>query len=544
MVRYKHFYVMFTVVFCLNTLSVMAATVTNIVINGPTAVDEEGSAAYSCTAHYSDGTQADVTGFVDCNWSIPGAAETGVWFTDLNSAKAESDVSGIPMVYIWGSDSCDFCDDFEMYIAHSAFEDWMTGRQLVMAYVEASSTDESAEKEFAKTGQNGTLVDYPFVSVYWPSKSNEVWNFSGRYDGDDEELQLIAEIEHYISEYSSGPANCAFVDGGDFIATAVPSNTVVTLSVSWSGFTATKDVTILDIPVPRDIIGESFETGFGLWTNVSGSDFEWTRKSGYTLSEGTGPAEPLDGNYYIYTEASGNYPLKTAAIEGVVNVSAAVSPALLFDYHMYGADTGSLYVDVYDGSQWHTAIWSLSGQQDGSSSVSWWSEAQVDLSAFAGNITLRIRGVTDGGYLSDMAIDNIRFVDTSDISPISFSAWLDLESVPSGERGESDDPAGDGVANILKYACGIPAMQAVSSADLLDIVFGATPDVFSVRYYRDATATGVIIDPVMAETLAGPWQTSGVSKELIGADGDIQEWRGSISLGESGFIRLRATPAE
>ena len=552
MLNLKHFYVMLTVVFILNPLFVTGAAVTNIVINGPSSVDEAGTAIYTCTAQYSNGDQADVTAFPECSWSIPSAANTGAWLGDLNTAKAESLAYDIPMVYIWGSDTCDFCEDLTNYVARSAFEDWMRKRQLVMAYVEASSTDSSTAKEFAKTGQNGTLVDYPFVAVYWPSKSSEVWNFTGRYDGDElaEEDQLIAEIEHYISEYSSGPANSAsiFVDEVDeeaiLTATAVPSNTVVTISVSWSGFVATKDVTILDIPGARDITDESFETGFGSWTNVSGADFEWTRKSGYTLSDGTGPAGAADANYYIYTEASGNYPSKTAAIEAFVNVSAAVFPALFFDYHMYGADTGSLYVDVFDGASWHLAVWSLSGQQHGSSSVSWWSEAEVDLSSFSGNVTLRIRGVTDDGYLSDMAVDNIRLADISGIPPLSFEAWLDSESVPFGERDETDDPADDGVANILKYACGIPAYQVTASADLLDIVPGATPDVFSARYFRDATATDVILDPVWAETLSGPWQATDLAKELIGSDGGIQEWRASIPLDQSGFIRLRATPVE
>jgi len=540
MLNYKQLYIILAVIInqCLPSAAV---SLLYLEINGPGSVDEESTTPYTCTAYYSDNSHADVTDLA--SWSIIGSVGTGVWTNDLTSAKNLSETYDIPLLYVWGSDTCDFCDDLETYIARSAFGDWSAGRQLVMAYVQASSIDSSTAKTFAKEGQNGTLYDYPFVAVYWPSKSNVVWNFTGRYTGDDEELQFINEIEHYISGYSSSPANCAYVTSGDFTAIAVPSNTVATISVSWNGFSTTKQVTILDIPESRGITEESFENGFGAWSDSSGNDFNWTRKSGPTISTGTGPSGAADGNYYIYTEASGNYPSKTAAIEGTVNVSAAVSPALLFNYHMYGADTGSLYVDVYDGSLWHLSVWSRSSQQHGYSSASW-SEANVDLSAFSGSVTIRIRGVTADGYLSDMAVDNIRLVDASGIAPLSFEVWLVSESVPGGEQGESDDPANDGIANLLKYACGIPALQVSSTADLLDIVPGATPDVFAVRYYRDSTAVDVILEPIWAETLSGPWYTTGISKELIDADGTIQEWRGSIPLDQTGFIRLRATSVE
>lgn len=546
MLKYNHLCVILAAVFC-RSLLFAVGSLEYIQINGPSSVNEESTTVYTCTAHYSDGSTADVTD--QASWSILGKAETGVWLSSLSTAKAESDAYGIPMVYVWQNSACNYCDAFDSLTADSDFQDWMAGRQLVMARVESSSIDSSTDKNFAKVGLNGTLYEYPFVAVYWPSKSSQPWNFTGRYDGGGEEFQLINEIEHYISDYSSGPANCASISvdvpnkEADFLAASVSSDTDVTISVSWSGETASRQVSILDIPEPRELSSESFETGFGAWTQSGGNEFDWTRKSGPTISEGTGPSGAWDGNYYIYTEASGNYPSKTAAIEAAANVSAAVSPALLFDYHMYGADSGSLYVDVYDGSFWHLAVWSVTGQQHGGYSADW-SEANVDLSSFSGNVIIRIRGVTDDGYRSDMAVDNVRLADVSGIAPYSFATWLEDESVPSDERGESDDPANDGIANLLKYACGIPALQFTSSAAILDIVPGATPDLFSVRYYRDPTAVDVILDPLWVEALSGTWKTSEITKELIDTQNGIQEWRGSIPLDDAGFMRLRATLIE
>ena len=39
-------------------------------------------------------------------------------------------------------------------------------------------------------------------------------------------------------------------------------------------------------------------------TQNSGDDFDWTRKTGYTPTSNTGPAEALSGNYYMFIESS------------------------------------------------------------------------------------------------------------------------------------------------------------------------------------------------------------------------------------------------
>jgi M6 family metalloprotease-like protein len=157
---------------------------------------------------------------------------------------------------------------------------------------------------------------------------------------------------------------------------------------------------------------ESFESGFGVWSNVSGDDFDWTWRTGGTPSSGTGPSGAHDGSYYLYTEASSpNYPSKVAYLEATLDFSSLGSPSLEFYYHMYGNTMGTLYVDVFDGV-WNNDVWSRTGQQHSSNGASW-SLATVDLSAFAGSgsVTIRFRGVTGSNYRSDMAIDRVSILD-------------------------------------------------------------------------------------------------------------------------------------
>ncbi|MEP0264400.1 S8 family serine peptidase, partial [Dokdonia sp.] len=51
---------------------------------------------------------------------------------------------------------------------------------------------------------------------------------------------------------------------------------------------------------------ESFEANIGLWSQGGGDDLNWTRDSGGTPSNNTGPSSGADGAFYMYVEASGN----------------------------------------------------------------------------------------------------------------------------------------------------------------------------------------------------------------------------------------------
>jgi len=161
----------------------------------------------------------------------------------------------------------------------------------------------------------------------------------------------------------------------------------------------------------------SFEDDLDGWQNGSGSDFQWTKGSGATPSTDTGPAGAKDGGSYLFTEASSpNNPEKTAHVEAAFDFSAQAAPTLTFYYHMYGAEIGSLHVDVNDGA-WHNDAWSAAGQQH-TSSADDWSLATVDLTAYAGKnqVSVRFRAVTGAGHRGDMAIDYVSVYDANALS--------------------------------------------------------------------------------------------------------------------------------
>ncbi|MEL7003484.1 MAG: M4 family metallopeptidase, partial [Bacteroidota bacterium] len=151
---------------------------------------------------------------------------------------------------------------------------------------------------------------------------------------------------------------------------------------------------------------EGFESGNGVWTQGSGDDFNWTRRSGGTPSNNTGPTSANGGSYYMYVESSSpNYPSRVTNYESpCFDLSGLSTANFTFDYHMYGASTmGGLELQAStETSSWST-IWSKSGNQGNS-----WQSASVSLAGYLGSIVkLRFVGTTGSTWQGDMAIDNV-----------------------------------------------------------------------------------------------------------------------------------------
>ena len=145
----------------------------------------------------------------------------------------------------------------------------------------------------------------------------------------------------------------------------------------------------------------------GSWVNDPYDDFDWGINSGGTWSGGTGPSGAFDSTNYIYMESSSpNYPYKTANLyTPCVDLSVWSAPAIVFAYHMYGADMGTLTVEASsDGGLIWDSLWAMSGDQGNQ-----WLSTAVDLSAYSGSIAVRFSGTTTTGFQSDFSLDLIRF---------------------------------------------------------------------------------------------------------------------------------------
>ncbi len=151
---------------------------------------------------------------------------------------------------------------------------------------------------------------------------------------------------------------------------------------------------------------EGFESSTGNWTQSTQDDINWTRDSNGTPSRSTGPTRAKEGRFYLYTEASSpNNPNKRAdLISSCIDLSSLSSATLSFAYHMRGSNMGTLSLQISEngGSTW-SDLWEIDGDQG-----STWKDAEIDLSAYSGEIKLRFSGVTGNGYRSDIAIDDLK----------------------------------------------------------------------------------------------------------------------------------------
>ncbi len=191
-----------------------------------------------------------------------------------------------------------------------------------------------------------------------------------------------------------------------------------------------------------------------------------------------------------------------------------------------------------------TATYSDSSTVDVSSAATW-----GENSPFA--------SISSGGVLSAGNVTQIEYVRvaasfggknaTKDVSiafsldPVPYDEWTVLEAIPVDRRAHGDTPAEDGISNLLKYACGLPAMLPCSSADLMDIVEESGTGLFTIRYFSSKNAVDVILEPIRTEAVTGPWLATGITDQLISEAGEREQWHAFIPAGTRGFMRLRAT---
>ncbi|WP_298424285.1 GEVED domain-containing protein [uncultured Kordia sp.] len=182
-----------------------------------------------------------------------------------------------------------------------------------------------------------------------------------------------------------------------------------------SSYSASVTFTTSDLPsicsttVSSFPYSEGFEANDG-WTQITGDDGNWVRRSGSTPSSNTGPSSASEGSNYLFLEASTNGSTgqignnATAILESdCFDLAGKSSATFSFENHMYGNNVGSLTVQgSIDGTTW-TSLWTDSGNQGNQ-----WNSVSVDLNSYLGEkVKLRIVGVTGNGWSSDIAVDDL-----------------------------------------------------------------------------------------------------------------------------------------
>ncbi|QTY28000.1 fibronectin type III domain-containing protein [Flavobacterium sp. CS20] len=146
------------------------------------------------------------------------------------------------------------------------------------------------------------------------------------------------------------------------------------------------------------------------WIEDSSGSFGWDVGTGGTTSSNTGPSGALSGNNYVFTEASsGTQGDEAILLSPLVDLSTLAEPALSFWYHMYGAEIGTLAVDVKTSTSanFDLDVFTLSGEQQ-TAGTDPWIQQFVDLSTYAGEtIQFRFRVTRGDDFEGDVAIEDV-----------------------------------------------------------------------------------------------------------------------------------------
>ena len=186
-------------------------------------------------------------------------------------------------------------------------------------------------------------------------------------------------------------------------------------------------------PIP---FSEGFENGFEHWIQDNDDDFDWEINSGLTNSSGTGPNSAFEGSNYAFIEASSpNYPNKTAILESsCMDLSYLATPFVRFSYHMYGSETGMGKLELQaktPSSEW-IPLWS-----DSLNKGNQWLTINQSLSVLTSyeQTKLRFVATTKDSWQSDIAIDDIKFLDSS-----SFNATINRSESVINQNFELESP--------------------------------------------------------------------------------------------------------
>ncbi|MFV9549561.1 immunoglobulin-like domain-containing protein [Algibacter sp. PT7-4] len=232
---------------------------------------------------------------------------------------------------------------------------------------------------------------------------------------------VYTELGATATDNIDGDITASIVIAGDVVNTNIAGSYNVTYNVSdAAGNLATE--------VSRSVIvseantgcsggiasfpyNEGFENTLGAWTQSTSDDINWIVDASGTPSNNTGPSSAIQGNYYVYVEASSpNYPSRRAILNSpCFDLSGLTEATFSFNYHMYGAsDMGSIDLEITqdEGLTW-TSIWNETGNKGNS-----WQNAIIDLSAYTGGgIQLRFNRFVGSTWQADIAIDNVSLVD-------------------------------------------------------------------------------------------------------------------------------------
>ncbi len=158
------------------------------------------------------------------------------------------------------------------------------------------------------------------------------------------------------------------------------------------------------------------------WENLvgNGDADDWSVGTGNTPTFGTGPSgDHTSGNgQYLFVESNGCNNNQLSFQTPCFDLSPLTAPSVIFWYHMFGPDQGTLTLEVDNGTGF-TPIWTKSGDQGNA-----WLPANISLAAYANQVVkFRMVGLSGSNFQADFAVDDFAVLEAPsfDVQPVSLN---------------------------------------------------------------------------------------------------------------------------
>lgn len=127
----------------------------------------------------------------------------------------------------------------------------------------------------------------------------------------------------------------------------------------------------------------------------------------------TGPAQDFYGfGQYTYLECRGSNGDTAELYSPLIDISQLSKPEVSFAYHMFGADIGTLHMDISDGFTWYADVCTLTGQKQLAQADSWL-DTIIKLDPYRSTGFIQVRFWSERiGASGRIAVDNFRISDT------------------------------------------------------------------------------------------------------------------------------------
>ena len=236
-------------------------------------------------------------------------------------------------------------------------------------------------------------------------------------------METMWNIEWGTAGFTQGMGTTATANTNSHALTTLTANTGYEFYVqancgagsssAWIGPFAFK-TQCLAVPTPYTqnfdtfTVASSAFTNQNCWSGTNIGSYLWeVAATTDTSSSNTGPGSGVSNGNYLFTESSGGASADAInLVSPQIDLSNLTNPSLSFDYHMFGANMGSLEVIVTQGGT-STSLITLTGQQQAAETDSFLTKT-VNLSAYANQtIQITFKGIRGAGFTSDIAIDTI-----------------------------------------------------------------------------------------------------------------------------------------